>query len=100
LTAADGTKKPDAPKDWPFGTTVPAEPQKVFATPIEYWKHVLADPEASDSQKAAAAYAMAPYVHPRIAPAAKKEEAKEKAAKAATGRFTRKVPPRLVVDNR
>jgi phage terminase small subunit len=98
--------KPEVEQAWPFPSQdkplePPADSEKPgsFATPLEYWQHVLEDPNASASAKHAAAYAMAPYVHPRLAPAAKKVEAKERAAKAATGRFTRKAPPRLVVNN-
>jgi hypothetical protein len=104
LTAADGTKKPEAGKDWPFGrdpgTQVePVEPKKSFATPLEFWQHVLADPDASPSAKAAAAYAMAPYVHPKIAPAAKKEEARNKAKNAAGGKFSAQRAPTLAASN-
>lgn len=103
LTAADGTKKPEAGPDWPFGKTPPAEEpasKTSFATPLEYWEHVLKDPGASASAKHAAAYAMAPYVHAKVAPMGKKEVAAERAAKATSGRFApRKAPPRLVVNN-
>ncbi len=96
FTAPNGEKTEDAPKDWPFGRQAPEQPpetppedqgKKTFATPLEYWQYVLADPSASASAKHAAAYSMAPYVHAKIAPAAKKEEAASRAKKASTGKF-------------
>jgi phage terminase small subunit len=100
LTAADGMKKPEAGEDWPFGKTEtpPAgEPQLSFKTPIEFWQHVLQDPGSSMSAKANAAYSLAPYVHPKVAPTAKKEETKGKAKEASKGRFgARPAPLKLV----
>jgi hypothetical protein len=101
LTAADGTKKPEAGPEWPFGTTSPAdaapepEAKTSFDTPLEYWGHVLRDPKASASAKHAAAFAMAPYVHAKLAPAGKKD-AKNEAAKKVASRFAPAAPPRLV----
>lgn len=108
--APEGVKKDGAPESWPFGTVAqsqdspppPAEMSEaktVFSTPMEYWQHVLADPNASKSEKHSAAYSLAPYVHPRPAPEGKKE-AKEKAAKSASaGRFAKPAAPKLVVSN-
>lgn len=104
LTAADGTKKPEAGADWPFGkdpdaAQAPEGDGKSFETPLDFWKHVLKDPNASQSAKANAAYAMAPYVHAKLAPALKKEQAAERAKKAGTGRFGVRAAPKLVVNN-
>lgn len=103
FTAPNGEKAADAPPNWPFGTTapapeqVPAEPKLTFESPLEYWQHVLADPEASKSDKHSAAFAMAPYVHPKMAPAAKKEAAKTRAGVAAKGKFAAAAPPLKLV---
>lgn len=98
-TAANGEKTADAPKDWPFGkdpdAKEPEAPQLSFATPLEYWQYVLQNPAASASAKQTAAYSMAPYIHAKVAPAAKKEEAKGKAKKAAIGKFASQAAPRL-----
>jgi len=103
LTAPDGTKTADAGKAWPFGREAvpPAappveEPKLSFKTPIEFWEHILADPGASVSAKQSAAYSLAPYVHPKLAPLGKKEE-KDKAAKNVASKFApTAAPPRLV----
>jgi hypothetical protein len=100
-TTETGEKAPDAPKDWPFGRE-PAEsvdPKRSFATPMEYWLHVLADPESTPSAKHAAAYAMAPYVHAKVAPSAKKEEAAAKSKKAAGGKYAASRSPVLAAAN-
>jgi hypothetical protein len=106
LTAPDGTKKPEAGADWPFGTTPPADEEPApeaaaktsFATPLEYWGHVLQDPGASASAKHAAAYAMAPYVHAKVAPMGKKEGRQKDAAKAAgSSRFKAAPAPLALV---
>lgn len=103
FTLENGEKSPDAPQDWPFGTVAaseaPPEPEekKSFASPLEYWQHVLADPSASHSAKHAAAYSMAPYVHAKAAPAAKKEEAASRSKQAATGKFAPAAAPLKLV---
>jgi hypothetical protein len=106
LTAPDGTKKPEAGPDWPFGTVPPAaesaavepEAKTSFATPLEYWEHVLRDPGASASAKHAAAYAMAPYVHAKVAPMGKKEGKQKDATKVAgTSRFRAAPSPLALV---
>lgn len=113
LTDETGQKKAEAPASWPFGTKEPAaevdqaersdtpvETKTVFATPIEYWQYVLANPDATKSEKQSAAFSLAPYVHPKPAPLGKKAEKEEAAAKrAGEGRFARPSPPKLVVSN-
>jgi hypothetical protein len=104
LTAPDGRKKPEAGASWPFGTQPESPPESppdaagaghgVFSSPLEFWEHVLKDPEASASAKHAAAYAMAPYVHAKIAPKGKKEAALEN-AKTKPSRFAQAAAPRL-----
>jgi phage terminase small subunit len=101
-TGAKGEKTADAPAGWPFGTqpppeATPAEPKLSFKTPLEYWEYVLADPGASASAKAAAAFAMAPYVHSKLAPVPKKEDAKNRAKEAGQGRFKAAAPPLALV---
>lgn len=109
-TLANGDKSPDAPKDWPFGTTPPEQPapptdpenddgltneQRANLTPLEYLLAVMRSPNASKSARLSAAVQAAPYMHAKPAPVGKKE-AKDQAAKKGGGRFTPKEPPRLV----
>lgn len=106
--APTGKKKAGTPASWPFGTAdqpeVPAagaaqddEPVLSFETPLEYWQHVLKDPKASKSDKHSAAFAMAPYVHPKLAPVGKKDGAQDAAKKAGQGKFrAAPAPPKLV----
>lgn len=114
LTLPSGEKSPDAPPGWPFGTLPPpAEPpkaevepdpetddgltdeQRAGLSPLEYLLAVMRSPDASKSARLTAAIQAAPYVHPKLAPAGKKE-AKQAAAKgAAGGRFASATPPKL-----
>ena len=105
--APAGKKKAGTPESWPFGTVDQPEPPPAapapegdpvlsFKTPLEYWQHVLADPTASKSDKHSAAFAMAPYVHAKLAPAGKKDGAQDAAKKAGQGKFkAAPTPPRL-----
>lgn len=114
LTLPSGEKSPDAPPGWPFGTQaapaaaaepeVPTDPdsddgltheQRTSMTPLEYLLAVMRSPKASKSARMTAAIQAAPYVHGKIAPGAKKEEAKVRAGKAAA-KFATAAPPRLV----
>lgn len=100
FTAPDGTKTPDAPPNWPFGTVPPADPVEVGKqTPLEYLLSVMRDPEASASARLTAAVQAAPYMHAKVAPAAKKEAAAAKATKASAGKFGAAAPPKLAAAN-
>jgi hypothetical protein len=107
--APAGEAVPAKDPAWPFGAdqaliaseAAAAEiaDRKTFASPMEFWQHVLADPSASVSAKQAAAYSLAPYVHPKLAPAAKKEDAKNRSKSAAGGKYAAARAPVLAVAN-
>ena len=67
-------------------------------TPLEYMLRVMNDPKETDARRAWAAQAAAPYIHPRAGEGkGKKDEAAEKAAKAASGKFAPGKPPLRIV---
>lgn len=118
LTMPDGTKSPEAPEGWPFGTEAPAQPpaaaqvvaevdkdaddgltdaERAGLSPLEYLLAIMRSPEASKSARMQAAIQAAPYVHARVAPAAKKDAKKDAATKAAGGRFAAAAAPLKLV---
>jgi phage terminase small subunit len=111
LTLPNGQKSPDAPPGWPFGTKPPEEPaapapdpdsddgltdeQRAGLSPLDYLLAVMRSPKSSKSARMTAAIQAAPYVHPKLTPAGKKEAKREAAKGVAGGRFAAAAPPRL-----
>ncbi len=86
---------------WPFGQEKPAEtspaPDLSALTPLDYLLEVMRDPAEDKRVRLQAAQLAAPYVHAKKGEVSKKAEANEKAKEAAaTGKFSRRAPPRLV----
>lgn len=82
--------------------TVRREAAAVEMTPLEYMLSVVNNPDADEARRDRMAQAAAPYVHPRIADAAKgkKEQAQEDAGEIASGgKFAPRSAPRLAVSN-
>lgn len=96
--APDGVKTPEAPPSWPFGADPPAPPQDLSKlTPLEYMLQVMRDPNEEKGRRMQAASLAAPYVHAKKGELGKKQQAAEDAkAAAASGRFSRRQPPKLV----
>ena len=67
--------------------------------PLEFLELVLNTPGAPLKDRIRAAIAAAQYRHTKKGDGGKKEEAADKAKRAAGGRFAPKAPPRLVVNN-
>lgn len=112
--APDGVKSSDAPAVWPFGTDAPKEPpkeidpesddgltdeQRAGLSPLEYLLAVMRSPNASKSARMQAAVQAAPYIHPKPAPAAKKESAAVKSKEASGGKFKAASAPLKLVKN-
>ena len=67
-------------------------------SPLEYMLQVMRDPKADPETRLRAASLAAPYLHPRAGDGpGKKEDAKERAKKAASGIFAPGKPPKLEV---
>lgn len=101
--APDGVKAADAPAEWPFGTTSPAElaaPPVVAGeplSPLDYLVGVVRDESADPKLRIQAAAIAAPFLHPRLTPVGKKTQKQEAAAKAGvSGKFAPAAAPRLV----
>lgn len=69
-------------------------------TPIEYMMQVMRDQSADASRRDRMAVALAPFVHAKKGELGKKDERKNAAKVAATGKFAPADPPKLVVHNR
>ena len=67
-------------------------------SPLEYMLQVMRDPKADPETRLRAASLAAPYLHPRAGDGpGKKEDAKERAKRAASGIFAPGKPPKLEV---
>jgi hypothetical protein len=85
LTAAVGEKPPETVTD---GKT---------ETPLEFLLRVMNDPNEPRERRDRAAIAACPYVHPRRGEGGKKDDQKEKAARASSGKFAAgRLPLKLV----
>lgn len=71
----------------------------VGMSPLEYMLSVMNDSEADSSRRDRMAQAAAPFVHARAGEGTKRDDTKDKAKRAAQGRFAPKAPPKLVVSN-
>lgn len=100
-TQRDGTKHPDAPPNWPFGT----EPPKVDGQAVdlprkrltarEYLEQLVNDEEADDKLRLDAAKRLIEFQEPKPVALGKKE-AKDQAAGRVAGKFSAAAPPKLV----
>ena len=68
-------------------------------TPLEYMLRVMRDPGVDDARRDRLAVAAAPFLHPKIGEGGKKDQEKDRAADAATGKFAALPAPRLVSSN-
>ncbi len=80
----------EGPEDVPLGSE----------TPLEYMLKVMNDPKVDQGRRDRLAVAAAPYVHAKVGESGKKEQKKEAAKGAASGKFAPAPPPKLVVNNR
>jgi len=92
---ADGFK---TDPNWPFGQERPPDPEDLSElTPLDYLLKIVRDPTKDEKTRIQAATIAAPYCHPKKGESsAKKEEAEARKQAAATGRFGRRQPPKLV----
>lgn len=111
--APTGVKEPGSPEKWPFGTKPAAEgkgepqneaderddgltpEQRAGMSPLDYLLAVMRSPDASNSARMQAAIQAAPYVHPKLAPAGKKDARNDTAKKAS--KFAASAPPLKLV---
>lgn len=68
-------------------------------TPLEFGLMVMNDNELPDKLRMDAARLIIAYIHPKKGESGKKEQAQAQAQAAATGRFGRREPPRLVTSD-
>lgn len=99
-TQRDGTKHPDAPPNWPFGTEPPkgegqsGAPEKKL-TAREYLELLVNDKKADDKLRLDAAKRLIEFQEPKPVALGKKE-AKDQAAGRVAGKFAAGAPPKLV----
>ena len=82
------------PSDVPAAST--AYPDE---TPLDYMLRNMRDPSVDEARRDRLAVAAAPFVHAKVGDGGKKEQEKDRAADAATGKFAALPAPRLVASN-
>ena len=87
--------KPDA-----VGSDASAQSVIEQKEPLDYMLAVMNDPSADAARRDRMAVAAAPYLHPKVAEAGKKQQRSAAAKTAGAGRFAPAAPPKLVVSNR
>ncbi|KQQ31998.1 hypothetical protein ASF61_16830 [Duganella sp. Leaf126] len=67
-----------------------------FSDPLDFLRAAMNDPAASDKLRVEAAKALAPFVHARKGESSKRDEAKDRAKTAASGKYVARQGPKLV----
>lgn len=110
-TDSSGRKLPSAPDSWPFGVEPPPAPAPPpaetprpvvnrGATSMEFLQSVMWDEMEDMRNRMQAARDLLAYEHAKKGAGGKKEDASEKAKKAAANKFASAAPPKLVVSNK
>lgn len=111
FTDKQGQKRADAPAGWPFGTEPPVAPPPPPAEPprpvidrgttsMEFLQSVMRDENEDMRNRMQAARDLLAYEHAKKGAAGKKEEANEKAKRAAANKYASAAPPLRVVNNK
>ena len=94
-------RKPKAVSDAVKACEIAAKRSKGDLTPLDFMLALMRDEEQDIKLRTAMAQAAAPYVHAKMADAAKgKKEEKQEAAEKAAGKFAVPSAPKLVVSNK
>lgn len=94
--APDGEKTPEAPQSWPFGTAQPPVEDLTKLSPLEFLLKVMRDETEEKGRRIQAASLAAPYCHAKMGEKSAKAREAEARKEAASGRFGRRQPPKLV----